>query len=108
MNIFIKTLLILVLLAILALMGFGYQVSRPLFQQQLAADALASPAIAPPEQALTFARSAGQLLLVSSSQGRAVEAIDLSALFGSSDLVALYNKHGYEHFAALLQQDCCY
>lgn len=105
MNIFIKATLVLVLLAILVLIGFSYHVSRPLFQQQLAVDALASPEIAPPEQALTFARSAGQLLLVSSSHGQAVEAIDLSARYDSNDLVALYNSLGYEHFQTLLQQD---
>jgi 2,4-diketo-3-deoxy-L-fuconate hydrolase len=105
MNIFIKTTLVLVLLAIFALIGFSYHISRPLFQQQLSAQALASPAIAPPEQALTFARSAGQLLLVSSSEAQTIEAIDLSVLYNSTDLIALYNSHGYEHFWALLQQD---
>jgi 2-keto-4-pentenoate hydratase/2-oxohepta-3-ene-1,7-dioic acid hydratase in catechol pathway len=59
--------------------------------------------IAPVEEALTFARDkAGtRLILVSSYEGGEVAGIDLTAAFGASDPVALYNAKGYGAIAAL-------
>src|SRR5690606_2442674 len=58
--------------------------------------------IAPVEEALTFARDkAGtRLLLVSAYEGGEVTGIDLTAAFGVSDPVALYNAKGYDAIAA--------
>lgn len=58
--------------------------------------------IAPVGEALTFARDkAGtRLLLVSSYEGKQVTGIDLTAAFGLSDPVDLYNEKGYDAIAA--------
>lgn len=58
--------------------------------------------IAPVEEALTFARDkAGtRLILVSSYEGRRVTGVDLTAVFGATDPVALYNAKGYDAIAA--------
>lgn len=58
--------------------------------------------IAPVGEALTFARDkAGtRLLLVSSYEGKQVTGIDLTAAFGMSDPVDLYNAKGYDAIAA--------
>lgn len=59
--------------------------------------------IAPLEEALTFARDkAGtRLILVSSYEDGEVAGIDLTAAFGTSDPVALYNAKGYGAIAAV-------
>lgn len=59
--------------------------------------------IAPRDEALTFARdkSGARLILVSSYEGKRVSGIDLTAAFGMSDPVALYNAKGYDAIAAV-------
>lgn len=58
--------------------------------------------IAPVEEALTFARdkTGTRLILVSSYEGGQVTGIDLTAAFGASDPIALYNAKGYDAIAA--------
>ncbi len=58
--------------------------------------------IAPVEEALTFARdkTGARLLLVSAYEGGEVTGIDLTAAFGVSDPVALYNAKGYDAIAS--------
>jgi 2,4-didehydro-3-deoxy-L-rhamnonate hydrolase len=67
------------------------------------AGAFGTVEIAPVEEALTFARDkAGtRLILVSSYEGGQVTGIDLTAAFGVSDPIALYNAQGYDAIASV-------
>ena len=101
----IKALLLVLAVGVVALMGYGTLISQPLFKQKLSAQQLSSPTIAPPTQALTFARTEDALLLVSSSQGDSIVAVDLTAVFHSTDPIELYNTLGYDSLEKLLAAD---
>jgi 2,4-diketo-3-deoxy-L-fuconate hydrolase len=60
--------------------------------------------IAPWPEALTFARTDSQLILVTRYQAGAVEGVDVSALFGTYDPIELFNKVGYDAVRAAAEQ----
>lgn len=91
----------MIILAI-GLGAYSSIISRPLFDEVLASNALDSIDIADPEEALTFARyrTNGDLkiLLVKNYQGGMVEGIDLNEYFrtNQSNPIELFNTHGYK------------
>lgn len=93
------TLACLALLAAAILLSLW--VSRSSFDEQLAADALASVTIAPPEQALTFARFREgehlRVLLVTNYQDNTITGFNVYRHIGidESDPIALFSRLGY-------------
>lgn len=78
-------------------------VSRPLFSERLG-DLPPLPAVADRSEALTFARSAEGLLLVTGAEGGQITAINLTARFGheaTRDTLEFFQATGYEALQAL-------
>lgn len=78
-------------------------VSRPLFSERLG-DLPPLPVIADRSEALTLARSAEDLLLVTGAEGGQVRAVNLTALFGrqaTGDTLEFFRAIGYETLEAL-------
>ena len=98
-----------VLLLAVAALAASLAVSRPLFQETLQPQSLADIAIAPPDQALSFARTRvdGQLhvLLVRDWRGGKLRGVDLNQRFAStsSSPLELYRQQGYDALLALAQ-----
>jgi 2-keto-4-pentenoate hydratase/2-oxohepta-3-ene-1,7-dioic acid hydratase in catechol pathway len=85
------------------LIGYSYHISAPLFGG--APDMNFVPAIAPQSDALTFARTADALLLVTGHDGRSVTGHNLTRRYGSeatANLIELYRLHGYEGLAQVM------
>jgi 2,4-diketo-3-deoxy-L-fuconate hydrolase len=61
-----------------------------------------SLAIAPPEKALTFARTQNSLIGVQSYSNGIVSGVDLSLLYGISDPIELFKREGYQHLMRTL------
>lgn len=71
-----------------AVMVFGAWVTRPLYDETLEGDALASVTLAPISEALTLARSeSGVLLLVVGTDATGIHAVDVAAASGRDSLV---------------------
>lgn len=89
-------------LALLAAVAFSIWASRPLFDESLDEAKLGSIPIAPPDQALTFARyrEGGRLhvLMVTNYDNGRVTGLDLQRHLGTedSDPLSLYGRLGYE------------
>lgn len=79
-------------------------VSRPLFDEALEPASLDRIAIAPPEQALSFARvrqgGPVTVLLVSRYEHGQVTGADLTAALGATDPIALFRQHGHDGLLA--------
>ena len=99
----------LLTLALAALVVATLQVSRPLFDERLEPATLERIAIAPPDEALTFARyradGALRVLLVTKYEDGAVSGVSpaqmLGAAAGATDPIALLAQVGYEALARL-------
>ena len=92
----VKIVLVALVAALAALVGYSYAVSRPLFEE---AWQPWQPHIAPRTDALTFARTRDRLLLVVAHDAGAVHGIDLTAIYGeaqTADLVDFYTRLGYD------------
>lgn len=84
-----------------ALFLYTHAVSAPLFDETRGAFA---PRIAPPDQALTFARTEHRLLLVSAQDDDSVTGTDLTATLGpdrTEDVLALYRDLGFDGLRAI-------
>jgi 2,4-diketo-3-deoxy-L-fuconate hydrolase len=66
------------------------------------ASLIESLAIAPPEKALTFARTQNSLIGVQSYSNGIVSGVDLSLLYGISDPIELFQREGYQHLMRTL------
>ncbi len=78
-------------------------VSRPLFSER-PGDLPPLPLVADRSLALTLARSAGGLLLITSAAAGQVTAVDLTAMFGeeaTSDTLGFFRASGYETLARI-------
>ena len=83
-----------------ALVLYTHAVSAPLFDETRGAF---TPRIAPPDEALTFARTERRLLLVSRQDVDSVTGTDLTAALGPDrtvDLLALYRDLGFDGLRA--------
>jgi 2-keto-4-pentenoate hydratase/2-oxohepta-3-ene-1,7-dioic acid hydratase in catechol pathway len=81
---------------LVAMVGYSYAVSRPLFDEAWRSS---QPSIAPRADALTFARTYDRLLLVLAHDAGAVRAIDLTAIYGlaqTADVVDFLARVGYD------------
>ncbi len=99
----LRRLAIVLVLLLAALWAATLYVSRPLFSEQLG-NLPPLPAVADRSQALTFARSANGLLLVTSADTRQATGIDLTARFGrdaTRDTFEFFRATGYEALRAL-------
>ncbi len=99
-KVLVASTLLLIALAV-GFVSFSDSVSSPLFDERRPAYA---PEIADPSDALTFARSATSLLLVTSQNDRSVTGLDLTAALGrdrTSDLLALYRDLEFEGLLAI-------
>lgn len=77
-------------------------ISRPIFDETR--DPTVIPAIADPQHALTFARTAAALIRVTARTETSVTGIDLTAVLGleaTSDLLALHASLGYDGLAGV-------
>lgn len=85
-------------LLLLAALATSLWLSRPMLDAALDPAALREVRIAAPEQALTFARSEGRLLLVTRYANDLVTAVDLTAQLrlGHDDPLRAYAEHGYD------------
>jgi 2,4-didehydro-3-deoxy-L-rhamnonate hydrolase len=87
---------------LLALVAWSLWLSRPLFDERLDPATLASLAIAPPEQALTFARyrqdDGLRVLLVTRYENGRLTGFDLQQVLGTADKdpLSLYARVGHE------------
>ena len=98
---------LLLLVAVLALIGSQPQAVRVPLRPAPLAPLQATIAIAPLDQALTFARlgegAAAKTFVVSRYQDGVVTGVDLSPLMKSGeDAIAAYNRLGYEPIAAFV------
>lgn len=71
--------LTVVAILVIALIGFSFSVSKPLFQEQRGSF---KPVIADKADALTFARSGEKLVLVGEHKGDSLAGVDLTRLYG--------------------------
>lgn len=86
-----------------ALFGAGLYFSAPVFDERMSEPPDSAFDVLPVSEALTFARTKeGRLLLVSSADRGAVEAVDLGAALDTiaTDPLAILRIHGYEAVAA--------
>ena len=90
-----------IIVSALVLVAYSSIISRPLFDEALAPNALDTINIADAEEALTFARYRKngdlQILLVNNYQEGMVEAINLNDYFKTDqiDPIDLFNTRGY-------------
>ena len=97
----LKIVLVALVAALAAVVGYSYALSRPLFDE---AWQPWQRTIAPRADALTFARTDDRLLLVVAHDAGAVRGIDLTAIHGAAqtaDLVDFYTRLGYDALARL-------
>jgi 2,4-diketo-3-deoxy-L-fuconate hydrolase len=98
-------------LLVLAMVAASLWVSRPLYDARLDPASLNSIAIAPPDQALTFARYRDggrlQVLLVTQYENGRVSGFNLQRDLGTDDSnpISLFNRLGYEALEHLAQSD---
>lgn len=90
------------LLLLTVALGSSLWLSRSPYDSTLDPALLQAVSIAPPEQALSFARSAGRLLLVLHYADDGVDAVDLTTQFalGHDDPLRAYAALGYDALAA--------
>ena len=84
--IMLKIAAFLALLIIVLMVAASYWVSRPLFKEKRAGYV---PSIAPPEVAMTFARSSAGLIWVTGHTGDAVTGVNLTTHFGEQQTADL-------------------
>ena len=94
----LRRLAIVLVLLVAAFWAATLYVSRPLFSERLG-DLPPLPVVADRSEALTFARSAQGLLLVTGAEAGQVRAINLTARFGreaTRDTLEFFRGAGYE------------
>jgi len=92
----LKICLLGLIAAVLTVIGVGYWVSMPMFDE---VRPRFEPEIANPAQALTFARTATSLIRVTSHLGDRVTGVDLTATLGpaqTEDLITLVNRLDFD------------
>ncbi|MGK0463524.1 MAG: 2,4-diketo-3-deoxy-L-fuconate hydrolase [Candidatus Azotimanducaceae bacterium] len=95
----------LLIAGIVGLITYSLYLSRPLFDEHLDTTILASPAIAPPDRALTFARFVIEdevhTLLVERISNGQVQGFDLQQAFPGQHPITLHQQLGFDGLLAL-------